>query len=75
MSLPYSQKPIDELMDELEALGGSSQVRMNTFTLLAVVDNCQQVVGSNIEDEEEATKSFLTLKGYRKKYHYYQLHD
>lgn len=74
MALPYSQKPIDELMEELEALGGSSQVRMNTFTLLAVTNGCQQVVGCSIDDEDQPARSFLTLKGYRKKYHYHQLH-
>jgi|JI6StandDraft_1071083.scaffolds.fasta_scaffold218685_2 hypothetical protein len=52
MSLPYSQKPIDELMDELEALGGSSQVRMNSFVLLAITGDCQQVASYNIDDEQ-----------------------
>jgi hypothetical protein len=74
MSLPYSLKPINELMDELNALGGSSQVRMLGYTLLAITNGVDYINTYTAEHEEELVKEFLTLKGYRKKYYYDQIH-
>lgn len=45
------------------------------MALYAVTGGCSKIIDSRTHSEDDSKQAFVTVKGYRKKYYYNQLHD
>lgn len=64
MSFSYQTTTISELMSELDTLGGTSRVKMNSSHLTALINN------NLLINHYSEKKDYLTWESKKKKYHY-----